>query len=235
DFVESIYAGTKVTNKEERMKMFGMAKKDLMALNDPMIEFASKLEAERKELEEKTDAFGGAVERLRPQLMEVRRAYGGELLYPDANGTMRLSIGKVAGYKPRDAVTYYHETTLKGVIEKHTGQPPFNCPDALKDLYENKDFGNYADKTVNDVPVCLLTTNDSTGGNSGSPIMNGKGEVIGTLFDGNYEAMASDMFFIPDLTRSIHCDSRYILFIVDKFAGAEELLNELTVHGGGSL
>jgi hypothetical protein len=235
DFVESLYAGTKITNKEERMKMFGMAKKDLMALNDPMIEFASKLEAERKELENRSDAFGGAVERLRPQLMELRRAHGGELLYPDANGTMRLSIGKVAGYNPRDAVTYHYQTTLKGVIEKDTGEAPFNCPEALTDLYESKDFGNYADKKTNDVPVCLLTTNDSTGGNSGSPIMNGKGEVIGTLFDGNFEAMASDMFFMPEMTRAIHCDSRYILFIVDKFAGAEELLNELTVHGGGSL
>ncbi|MEJ2721147.1 MAG: S46 family peptidase, partial [bacterium] len=235
DFVENLYAGTMVTNKDERMKMFAMKKKDLMALNDPMIEFASRLEAQREELEDRSDAFAGAVERLRPQLMALRQAHGGKLLYPDANGTMRLSIGDVKGYKPRDAVYYYYETTLAGVVEKNTGVAPFNCPEALIDLYESKDFGDYADKKINDVPVCLLTTNDSTGGNSGSPILNGKGELIGTLFDGNFESMASDFLFMPALTRSIHCESRYILFIIDKFAGADELLNELTVHGGGNL
>ncbi|UCG52676.1 MAG: S46 family peptidase, partial [Candidatus Latescibacterota bacterium] len=235
DFVETLYAGTKVTNKEERMKMFGMKKKDLMALKDPMIEFAAELEVEREELEDKSDAFAGAVQKLRPKLMELRRAYSGELLYPDANGTMRLSVGEVKGYAPRDAVSYKFQTFLKGVLEKHTGEEPFDCPEALADLYKAKDFGRYADPATGDVPVCFLSTDDITGGNSGSPILNGKGEVIGVIFDGNYESISADYQYMPDLTRSISVDSRYILFVVDKFAGAEELLSELTIHHGGSL
>ncbi len=234
-YVDQLYAGTKVTDKEERMKMFGMSKAELMKLDDPMINFAASLEAQRKELEDKTDAFSGALQKLRPKLMELRQAYQNKLLYPDANSTIRFSAGKVMGYAPADAVTYDFQTRLQGVMDKETGEDPFIVPEALKDLYEAKHFGRYADKKLGDVPVCLLTTNDSTGGNSGSPILNGKGEVIGALFDGNYEAMASDYFFIPELTRAIHVDSRYILFIVDKFAGATELMNELTIHGGGSL
>ena len=234
-FIDKLFAGTKVTNKEERMKMFGMTKTELMKLDDPMINFAAELEVQRKELEDKTEAFAGALQKLRPKLMELRQAHQGKLLYPDANGTMRFSAGEVKGYAPADAVTYNFQTRLKGGIEKETGEDPFIVPEVLKDLHKAKDFGRYADKKLGDVPVCLLTTNDSTGGNSGSPILNGKGEIIGALFDGNYEAMASDYFFIPELTRAIHVDSRYILFIVDKFAGATELMNELTIHGGGSL
>jgi hypothetical protein len=229
-FVATLYAGTKVTSKDERMKMFGMKAKDLKTLGDPMIDFAAALEAQRKELEEKTEAFEGAVSRLRPQLHQLRQARSGALLYPDANGTIRLSVGEVRGYAPRDAVTYHFQTCLKGIIEKNTGAEPFDCPEALFALYRAKDFGRYMDPVLQDVPVCLLSTDDITGGNSGSPIFNGKGDVIGVIFDGNLEAVSADYHVIPDLTRAISVDARYILFVLEKFAGAKELLSEMTVR-----
>ncbi len=230
EFVEKLYAGTKVADKDERMKMFGMKAKDLGALGDPMIDFALALEAQRKQLEDKTDAFNGALQRLRPQLQRLRQAHSGALLYPDANGTMRLSVGEVRGYAPRDAATYHFQTRLAGIVEKHTGEEPFDCPEALIKLHRERDFGRYADPVLGDVPVCLLSTDDITGGNSGSPIFNGKGDVIGVIFDGNLEAVSADYNFMPDLTRAISVDSRYILFVLDKFAGAKELLGEMTVR-----
>jgi hypothetical protein len=228
--VDKLYAGTKVTDKEARMNMFGTSKKDLLAAGDPLITFAAKLEAEREQLKERAETFEGAITKLRPQLMELRAAYSGGALYPDANRTMRLSVGQVKGYSPRDAVTYDYITMLRGMVEKATGEEPFNAPAKLIELSETKDFGSYVDPRTGDVPVCFLSTDDITGGNSGSAVLNGKGEIIGLVFDGNYEAISADYQIIPELTRAIHVDSRYILFIVDKFAGADKLLQELTVH-----
>jgi len=228
-FIDELYAGTKVTDKEERMKMFGMKKKKLLAMGDPFIRFAAELEKERAALRERSEAFQGALQKLRPMLMRVWMKYKGGLLYPDANGTMRVSAGEIKGYSPRDAVHYDYITTLTGVIEKHTGKEPFNCPEKLIGLYNQKAFGRYLDPGLDDVPVNFLSTNDVTGGNSGSPIMNGKGELIGLVFDGNYESISADYQFIPRLTRTINVDSRYVLFILDKFAGAEELLRELKI------
>jgi hypothetical protein len=230
EFVEKLYEGTKVTRTDERMKMFGMTSKELAALGDPMIDFAIALEAQRKELEDKTDVFDGALQRLRPKLQQLRQAHSGALLYPDANGTIRLSVGEVRGYAPRDAVSYGFQTRLDGIIEKNTGEEPFDCPEGLFKLRRAKDFGRYADPVLQDVPVCLLSTDDITGGNSGSPILNGKGDCIGVIFDGNLEAVSADYHYMPDLTRAISVDARYILFVVDKFAGAKELLGEMTVR-----
>jgi hypothetical protein len=228
-----MYAGTKVTDKEERMKMFGLSKKQLLALHDPFIDFAAKVHAQRELLEDKNEAFAGALEKLRPQLMEVRTLYTGGLLYPDANFTMRVSVGQVKGYSPADAVHYDWMTTLRGVVEKTTGEKPFVTPSKLIELYKARDFGDYADPASGEVPVCFLSSDDVTGGNSGSPILNGRGELIGLVFDGNYEAISADYQFIPGLTRTINVDSRYVLFVLDKFAGAQNVLDELKIVGGG--
>jgi hypothetical protein len=142
---------------------------------------------------------------------------------------MRLTYGTVKGYRPRDAVSYGYMTTLAGVVEKHTGAEPFDCPKELLALRESMDFGVYEDAALGDVPVDFLSTCDITGGNSGSPIMNGKGECIGAAFDGNYESISSDYLFIKETTRSINVDSRYILFIMDKMSGARRLLDEMKV------
>ena len=228
--VEKMYAGTKVPNKEERLNMFGMSKKDLTALGDPVIEFVADLETDREQYKEKSETFEGAVSMLRPKLMELRAAHTGSALYPDANRTMRMSVGEIKGYSPRDAVTYDYMTTLNGMVEKATGEDPFDAPARLIELSRSKDYGNYKDPKTGDVPVCFLSTDDITGGNSGSAVLNGKGEIIGLAFDGNYEAISADYQFIPALTRSIHVDSRYILFIMEKFTGADTLLEELTIY-----
>ncbi len=118
---------------------------------------------------------------------------------------------------------------MKGAIEKETGKEPFANPKKLIELYEKKDFGKYYDKTLGGVPLDFLTDNDTTGGNSGSPTLNGDGEIIGLLFDGNFESISSDYYFNPALTRSVVVDSRYILFILDKFSNAQRLIKELTI------
>ncbi len=149
--------------------------------------------------------------------------------YPDANSTMRLTYGQVMSYEPKDGVEFKFYTTLKGVMQKEDPtNPEFVVAPKLKELYESKDYGQYAnaDGTMS---VGFLTNNDITGGNSGSPVINGKGELIGAAFDGNWEAMSGDIEFSKELQRTISVDVRYILFIIDKYAGATNLIDEMTI------
>ena len=153
----------------------------------------------------------------------------GKPSYPDANFTMRLTYGKVGGYSPKNGVWYNHFTTLEGVMEKEDpSNYEFIVPARLKELWNAKDYGMYADATGK-LPTCFLTNNDITGGNSGSPVLNAKGELIGLAFDGNWESMSSDVMFEPELQRCICVDIRYVLFMMDKFGGAGWLLNELNI------
>ena len=154
----------------------------------------------------------------------------GKSLYPDANSTMRMSYGSVQDYMPADAVHYDYICTANGILEKYIpGDYEFDAPKRLIDLIEKKDFGAYSDDN-GELVVCFLSTNDITGGNSGSPIMNGKGELIGLAFDGNWEAMSGDVNFEPKLQRTINVDIRYVLFIIDKYAGATNLIDELDIR-----
>ena len=147
--------------------------------------------------------------------------------YPDANMTMRLTYGSVLDYYPADAVHYAYTTTVKGILEKEDPtNPEFVVPEKLKKLINAKDYGRYADKN-GDMTVCFLTNNDITGGNSGSPVINGNGELIGLAFDGNWEAMSGDIAFEPELQRCINVDVRYVLFVIDKYAGCHRLIKEL--------
>ena len=151
-------------------------------------------------------------------------------LYPDANSTMRMSYGSVQDYMPADAVHYDYVCTAQGILEKYVpGDYEFDAPQGLLDLIERKDYGVYADEN-GELIVCFLSTNDITGGNSGSPIMNGRGELIGLAFDGNWEAMSGDVNFEPRLQRTINVDIRYVLFIIDKYAGATNLIDELDIR-----
>ncbi|MBR5670800.1 MAG: S46 family peptidase, partial [Bacteroidales bacterium] len=154
----------------------------------------------------------------------------GKAVYPDANSTMRLTYGTVKAYEPKDGVIYKYYTTLKGVMEKEDPDNwEFVVPAKLKELYAAKDFGRYANPDGS-MPNCFIMTGDITGGNSGSPVFNGRGELTGLAFDGNWEAMSGDIIFEPDLQRCICVDIRYVLFIIDKFGGAGYLLNEMTLN-----
>lgn len=155
----------------------------------------------------------------------------GKKMYPDANFSMRVSYGQVKSYQPRDAVNYSYVCTMSGIMEKYKpGDYEFDLPQKLVDLYKAKDFGQYADKEHNDIIVSFITTNDITGGNSGSPVLNGKGELIGLAFDGNYEALSHKIAFDKDLNRTINVDVRYVLFVIDKLGGASNIINELDIR-----
>jgi len=230
EFLEKLYKETKLDSAEERVRMLHLSRKELLKLNDPFISFVDEWEKEREVINRKEKEFSGALSRLLPRFLKGLTKWKKAALYPDANGSLRLNFGKVKGYSPRDAVWYRYLTSLTGVIEKHTGKEPFDNPASLLAVYKEKDFSPYIDKNINDVPVNFLTTNDSTGGNSGSPVLNAKGELVGLLFDGNYEAMYSDYTFDPELTRSINVDIRYVLFIAEKVDKAFRVLEELSLN-----
>lgn len=156
-----------------------------------------------------------------------------QVFYPDANSTMRLTYGTVLPYEPKDGIQYKYYTTMKGIMQKEDkNNPEFVVPDRLKELYKNRDFGRYGSKMPDgstDVNVCFITNNDITGGNSGSPVMNKNGDLIGIAFDGNWEAMSGDIAYEPDLQRTICVDIRYVLFVIEKYAGAKHLIDELVI------
>ncbi len=169
------------------------------------------------------------------QLARGTKAYAAGLLewnkgkasYPDANSTMRLTYGNVKSYSPKDGVLYRHYTTLKGVMEKENPDNyEFRVPAKLKELYEAKDYGQYANRD-GELPTCFLSNCDITGGNSGSPVLNADGDLVGLAFDGNWESMSGDVIFEPDLQRCISVDIRYVMFVVDKFGGAGHLIKEM--------
>jgi hypothetical protein len=153
-----------------------------------------------------------------------------KMMYPDATFTMRVSYGNVKSYQPRDAVKYDYVTTSRGLIEKYkAGDYEFDLPAQQIALLKKKDFGQYMDPTRKDLVIGFITTNDITGGNSGSPVLNNKGELIGLAFDGNYEALSHKLAFDKDLNRTICVDIRYVLWCIDKLGGAKHLINELTL------
>jgi len=158
----------------------------------------------------------------------LRKMETDKKFYPDANFTMRLTYGTVRDYYPEDAVHFNYFTTIEGIMQKEDpSNPEFVVPAKLKELYKNKDYGQYGEGDT--LKICFLTDNDITGGNSGSPVINAKGELIGLAFDGNWEAMSGDIAFEPNLQRTISVDIRYVLFIIDKYAGAKNLIDEMTL------
>ncbi len=195
-----------------------------------------------KEVYKTNDAIlKGEYTKLTAQITDAERIYQkglmemaaetGKVLYPDANSTMRLTYGKIGGYEPADAVSYSYYTTTKGILEKEKpGDYEFDVPSSLKKAILEENFGAYADLKIGKMHVGFLSNNDITGGNSGSPIFNAKGELIGLAFDGNWEAMSGDVVFEPDLQRTINVDIRYVLFIMDKTGNAKRLIDELKIN-----
>jgi hypothetical protein len=154
--------------------------------------------------------------------------YGDSLLYPDANRTMRLSYGKVQGYRPRNGVLYACATTLAGLLEKENPEDPdFRLPEKLVSLYEDRDYGPWGVNGT--MPVCFIASNHTSGGNSGSPVLDAEGRLIGINFDREWEGTMSDVLYDPDLCRNIAVDIRYVLFIMDRYAGASSLVEEMDI------
>ena len=228
-FLDKLYSNTKLDKTEERLRMFDLSHARLLKEGDSFIELAAKLYEENEKRIERSKSFAGSLNMFTPQWVEMLTNGTTSGLYADGNGTMRINYGHVEGYAPRDAVYYSSFTSLQGVVEKHTGVDPFNCPQKILDLAASKTYGPYASSDIDNVPVNVLTTTDSTNGNSGSPLLNSKGQLVGCLFDGNYEALSSDFRFEEDLTRSISVDIRYVLFVTDFVGDAQNVLRELGV------
>jgi hypothetical protein len=228
-FLDQLYANTKIQNLDDRNAMLTATTEQLHARNDSMINFAAALLPTELAVEAFEKSTSGAMSRVRPLYMEALQGLSGGRLYPDANGTLRVTFGKVEGYAPRDAVAYTPQTTVEGILEKDRGEGEFESPKALLEAIRKRKFGSYADSKLGSVPVNFLSSCDTTGGNSGSPTLNAKGELCGLLFDGNYEALGSDFVVDPALTRSIHVDSVYMLWVMDAVDGAHNLLREMNL------
>ncbi|HDP94646.1 MAG TPA: S46 family peptidase, partial [Candidatus Aminicenantes bacterium] len=226
-FVEKAYAATRLKDLEFVQSLFTKSVKEIEAVNDPLLQLAARMYPETEAARKRNERLNARLEDLRRQYILALKARSSSPLYPDANSTLRFSWGEVAGYEPRDAVRYAPFTTLSGVMEKETGEKPFIVPEGLKAIYKEKDFGRWAHPDLNDVPVAFTHKVDSTGGNSGSPVFNARGELAGILFDGNYEALTGDWEFDNDIQRSISVDIRYVLFITEKLAKADHILKEM--------
>ena len=233
DFAREIVDSKRFTTVESLSGLFDMSLAELRGISEPLVAFANELGSEVGKSQARTQRFNSTVVLWRPLLTEGMSAMRGTKPYPDANRTLRFTYGEVKGYVPREAISYTSFTTLGGVIEKDTGRDPFNAPEKLKQLYRTKDFGSYPVTGGKDVPVDFLSTNDTTGGSSGSPVLNGKGEQVGIAFDGNYEGLGNDFFYNPDRNRTISVDIRYVLFVTDKFGGAGWILKELDIRDSG--
>ncbi len=199
---------------------------------DPLVKHTLAVMSNYKQnYEAKSQDFGADLFALNREFQAgVMQKNEGQLIYPDANSTMRLSYGNVKAYQPKDAVSYDYVTTLNGLMEKYKpGDAEFDLPEKVRDLIARKEFGDYADKKTGSVVTCFITNNDITGGNSGSPVINGKGHLIGAAFDGNWEAMSGDISFDQRFKRTIVVDSRYILWVVDKVLGGKVIVDEMDI------
>ncbi len=229
----SIYDKTKFTNLDSALKMLEGTSDDVIAKlnNDAAYKFAKPFVEEfYADIEPKFQSINTEINALQKTYMKAQmEALPNKRYFPDANSTLRVTYGQVHGYSPKDAVSYSHVSYLDGVIEKFIpGDYEFDVPQKLIDLYNAKDYGQYAD-TNGKIPVCFLGTNHTTGGNSGSPALDAHGNLIGLNFDRVWEGTMSDYNYDADICRNIMVDLRYVLFIVDKYAGATHLVNEMTL------
>ena len=231
NYVDWLYDNTHFTSFDKFMALSEAENRDQLFMEDPLLELAGSIyelyQGLYSEIIASEEKFGEGHRKYIDGLMKMNpdKAWAS-----DANFTIRLTYGNVLPYSPADGVIYEHYTTLDGVIEKEDPTNPveFTVPERLKELYNAKDYGRYADKSGN-MPIGFLVNCDITGGNSGSPVMNNKGQLIGLAFDGNWEAMSGDVAFEPELQRTIAVDIRYVLFIIEKYGNAKWLIDELTI------
>jgi hypothetical protein len=231
-YLEKLYAGTKMGDRDFRLGLIEKSTSDIQATGDSFVALAAALEPLADNIRDEGRARAGAYSRLRPRYMQAMLAKAGGLVAPDANSTLRVTYGQVKGVEPRDGLFYEPQTGLQGILEKQTGQGDFNAPrkqlDAIAATLRDKK-SPYYNRTLGDVPVNFLSTVDTTGGNSGSPTLNARGEFVGLLFDGTYESVSSDYLFDDVKTRSIHVDHRYMLWNMMEVDGAARLVKEMGV------
>ena len=226
-----LLATTRVTDLSQRTKMFGESEAELHARKDPLLDFAFALDRELLARKEVADRNRGAISRLRPVWRRAVIAHAGKPVAPDANGTLRVSFAHIQGYMPRDGVRMEPQTTVAGMAEKHTGQEPFNAPAELLQAAPKAPASRWADPGLHDVPVDFLADADTTGGNSGSPVLNGRGELVGVNFDRVWENVANDFGYDPQVARNVSVDTRYLFWILDSLNGeaARGVLKEMGV------
>ena len=231
-YVDSLYATSNITSPKG-LKRFLERDTTYNLIEDPAVSLSLDLIVKYYEMNQSISEASEQIEQGERLFNDaMRRMYADRNFYPDANSTMRLSFGTVSGYSPFDGATYGYYTTVKGIFEKvkeHAGDIDFAVQPELLSLLSSRDFGRYANEQ-GDMNVCFISNNDITGGNSGSAMFNGKGELLGLAFDGNWEAMSSDIVFEPDLQRCIGVDVRYMLFIIEKYGKAGNLIKELKIR-----
>lgn len=230
--LETLYAGTKLGTEDDRLRWMSADALALGNSDDPLLKAAAKLMPAVLRAEDTDKQRQGELMRLRPAYMRALIAYRksqGRAVYPDANSTLRVSYGKVSPMSPRDGVDYVPVTTVQGILEKHTGQTPFDAPQALRDAIARGDFGTTADPRLKNQTVDFLTNLDTTGGNSGSPVLDANGKLIGLNFDSNWEAVSASWMYDPRYKRAIHVDVRYLRWLLAKVYPAPHLLREMNL------
>ena len=223
------FGKTRFNDEDFIQSLFSKSSEELKSVDDPFMKAVIGLYPEFVKLRERDQEVEGKLGRLYGELIDVKQAFQKTSFVPDANGTLRMTYGNVKGYSPEDAVYKSPATTLRGVIEKTTGEDPFVTPDRVRELYDKGDFGGFLHPTLNQVPVALLYNTDTTGGNSGSPILNNRGELVGVNFDRAFEATINDFAWNESYSRSIGVDIRYVLWITGKVYQSQRLLDEMGV------
>jgi len=229
----AMYAATELGDTAKRMEWMGKSVADFKASSDPFIQLAVATYDEAMAKEAEGKAYSGNVQKARSKVMEARLAYAasqGKTMYPDANGSLRFTYGNVTGKKV-DGQIWTPFTTAEGIVAKHTGRGEFNAPQKMVELIKAKDYGQYVAPELGTLPVDYLSTVDITNGNSGSSTLNARGEFVGLAFDGTIEGVVSDWMYDPTVNRSIHVDSRFMLWTMEKVDGADRLLKEMGVTG----
>ena len=230
--VAALYQQTQLADTAKRLAWLEKDQAAVARSDDAFMQLAIKLQPVELALEERRKEIDGNLERVIPQYMQAVIAWKksqGKPVYPDANSTLRVTYGTVSPYSPRDGITKGPFTTVEGIVEKVTGKAPFEAPQGLIDAVKEKRYGQFRDPVLGTVPVNFLTSADTTGGNSGSAVMNKRGELIGLNFDSTYESITKDWYFDTAITRAIHLDIRYMLWVMKEVDHADNLLKEMTI------